>query len=600
MLIAVADAALVLVYEPHHVLFPSGARVLFVALLVYPVLAAAAGFVTVWAVTAATRRRSPAEFPIGRIRGASSGAAALFAGVSWVGHYGARVASPNLPLAAALVLAATVLAVALGTRFAGRRHRGRRAIQGRALAWLALTTICGGVSLLPPGPQTRARTGGGVVILITADTLRADALGCYGNSGASTPNIDLLAADGTRFANAVAQSSWTLAGHASIMTGLTVGQHGADAATMHLESDRTTIATILAHRGYRTAAIVSSFFTGWRFGLGQGFELFDDEMSPRWLGLRVCTLARRLGIAPRAWLPAEERRAASVDNVAVRLLRRYGDGPLFMWLHYFDPHTDYDPPAPFAAAARRSYQGAFDGTVGPIHDVNRGLRRIAPEDVRHLRDLYDGEVAYLDSEIGRLRSAIDRLGLADRTAIVLTADHGEAFLEHGTLSHVSLYQEILHVPLLIWSRGVVPAGAVVTSTVRQMDVAPTLAELAGVPWDVSASRAASLVPVARGVGETDRAARADREVGGLVEPIKGEQHALVEWPWKLITSTNAPPELYNLAADPSERVNLASTIQDRARAMATVLDAEPSPTHTAPRRPNEWLLRTLRSLGYAQ
>ncbi len=595
--VALADAALAVATAPRHVLVASGARVFFWALLAYPPVAALAGMIMTRVAARALSRRLDAARIRAVVLGVVAGASLLSIGASAARRWAAEAPAPLELAATSAGLATAGLVIVLLARRARRRDLTWRGAGSAVGAWLGLVTVAGAASVLPPARAASPRAPGPTIILITVDTLRADALGCYGNPNARTPAIDRLAAEGTRFANAQAQSSWTLTAHASIMTGLTVGQHGADAASLHLSGSRDTIAAMLERRGYRTAAIVSSVYTGSRFGFAHGFEVFNEEMSPPWTGLAACGLARRLGVAPSTWVPSDERRAGSVTAAALSILAHDRGAPSFLWLHYFDPHSDYDPPAPFDAA-RAGYAGPFDGATIPLLDVNRHRRAIRPEDVRHLRALYDGEVAYLDSELAALVDGLGRLGLAGRTAIVLTADHGESFHEHGTMLHESLYQEVLHVPLLIRLPGRVPAARVVETTVRQMDIAPTVAELAGVPWRVAGSRAASLVPLALGVPEAPRPAPAERQVGGLGAPVTGEQVALVEWPWKLIASTGAGPQLFNLPEDPGERTNLAASEPARVELMTAALANEHAAVGRAIARPDAWLLHALRSLGY--
>lgn len=595
--VALADAALTIATSPRLVLPPSGARVFFWALVAYPPVAALAG-ITLARVTilALARRLEPPRVRT-VVLGAMTGASLLALGISAARRWAAGAPTPTELAASAAGLAVAGTAIVLLARRASRANPARGSAGGTIIAWLGLVASTGAAALLPPIRAASSRTPGLSIILITVDTLRADALGCYGDAGARTPAIDRLAAEGTRFADAQAQSSWTLTAHASIMTGLTVGQHGADAVSLHLSEKKDTIAAMLARRGYRTAAVVSSVYTGSRFGFAHGFESFNEEMTPPWTGLAACGLARRLGIAPRSWVPSDERRAGRVTAAALAILERERDGPSFLWLHYFDPHSDYDPPPPFDGA-RSGYTGPFDGTTIPLLEVNRGLRSIRPQDVRHLRAMYDGEVAYLDSELAVLFAGLERLGLAGRTAIVLTADHGESFYEHGTLLHDSLYQEVLHVPLLLWRPGLVPGGRVVEATVRQMDIAPTVAELAGVPWRVAGSRAESLLPLVLGAAEAPRTAPAERQVGGLGSPVTGEQVALVEWPWKLIAGTGARPQLFNLTDDPGERTNLAAGEPARVEAMSAALATEHATSGRPVARPEAWLVHALRSLGY--
>lgn len=396
---------------------------------------------------------------------------------------------------------------------------------------------------------------GKLVILITADTLRADALGAYGNPSARTPHLDALAASGALFLRAQAASSWTLPSHASMMTGLDFPQHGAGWRTLALRKGSSLIAETFHAQGFRTEAIASSTFTGSVF-FGRGFDVFRDYIgSPaKWLAPpHFVTMLSRQDAGGE---PSKPQRAPVVVDYALSCLDR--PGSQFLWLHFFDPHTDYDPPSPFRPMPRASTPPPFDGRGEALLKVNDG--RLPPptlSETTRLRALYDGEVAFLDDQIGRLLGEIERRGLAPRTSLVFVADHGEAFGEHGKFLHTTLFQEVLHVPFIVWAPGRIPPGVKTDAVVRGIDVAPTLADLAGISWNASGD-ASSALPLLRDPGARPRPARSDRDEFVVPGRPRVRESSLLSWPWKLIVrADDEPVHLFNLDRDPEEKTDVS-------------------------------------------
>jgi arylsulfatase A-like enzyme/tetratricopeptide (TPR) repeat protein len=265
------------------------------------------------------------------------------------------------------------------------------------------------------------------LVLLTLDTTRADHLGAWGWPYAHTPNLDALAARGTRFARCDTAAPITLVSHSTLMTGLFPPRHGVrDNGTFVLPAKIETVAERLAAGGYDTAAVVSAVVLARRQGLDQGFRIYDDD----------------LGAGYAAGTLVSERQAERTTAAAVAALGNLKP-PFFLWVHYFDPHEEYRPPTKFADAAK-----------GP----NR---------------LYDGEIAYMDEQIGELLKK-----LPTGAEVVVVGDHGEMLGEHGELTHgLLLYQAVRRVPLLLAGPGI-PAGQVENCLVRTADVTPTLLTLA--------------------------------------------------------------------------------------------------------------------------
>ena len=270
------------------------------------------------------------------------------------------------------------------------------------------------------------------VVLVTIDTLRADRVGAYGYDAGRTPALDALARQGTRFDRAYAAAPITLVSHASLLTGRYPPGHGARDNGLRIDLKAPTLAEAFQKAGAATGAFVGAFPLDRRFGLIKGFQTYGDSM-PRGPDGHV----------------ANERPGRAVVDEALGWLDQHRHERFFLWVHLFDPHAPYGNPADPAQARR-------------------------PASVR-----YDEDVTEADAQAGRL---IDALGAdRSRTLIVVAADHGEAFGEHGEVSHsLFVYDTTLRVPL-IFAGGPIPAGRAVADPVSLVDVAPTIAALAGLP-----------------------------------------------------------------------------------------------------------------------
>ena len=385
---------------------------------------------------------------------------------------------------------------------------------------------CGGGA----GPAGSAAGGIDSLLLITLDTLRADHVSSYGPSPVATPHLDALAAKGARIARAWTAVPLTTPAHASILTGLYPPSHGVrNNARFRLPEDVATLAELLGGRGRATAAFVSSFTTSRLFGLGQGFELFDDDMGNEDTGSR------------RSQRPGPETAAH-----AAAWLAEHGRKPFFAWVHLFDPHTPYAPPSPFRE--------------------------------RHPGDPYSGEVALTDHLVGELVAALEKSGAAGRTAIVVLADHGEGLGTHGEDEHgLLLYEESLAIPFFVVAPGRVAPGMVVEELASVVDVVPTALALLGEPPPRETDGRDLLAGTARpgtASSPSARAAAAPRTLyAETLYPFEefgwSALYALREGDGKYIESTR--PELYDLAADPKEGKNLAPGEPPRAAAMQRAL-----------------------------
>lgn len=400
--------------------------------------------------------------------------------------------------------------------------------------------------------STTSAPAGPNFLLITMDTTRADRLGAYGYAKAETPNLDRLAAGGARFDRAYTAVPYTLPSHTSLFTGVYPPEHGIRInATTGLPPDLPTLTDAFASHGYRTGAFVSAAVLDSSFGLSRAFDVYDDDLGPS-ANPSVITQSRigeRVVESALAWLESEP------------------DKPFFCWTHFFDPHASYEPPSPYR-------------------------ERLALP--------YDGEIAYMDAQIGRLLSWLDARDLLAHTLVIAAADHGEGLGEHGERTHgVLLYDSTVRVPLILSRPGVIAAGRVVTDPVSLIDVFPTVCELLGFesPGGVQGR---SLARALRGEPLEARPIYAESEYCKLNFGWSG-LYSVSTGPWKYIDSPR--PELYDRGQDPREERDLASSTPDRARELSAELTklrqslSTHAPAQTAV---DPDVVAALAGLGYAQ
>ncbi|PIE53233.1 hypothetical protein CSA37_02505 [Candidatus Fermentibacteria bacterium] len=312
------------------------------------------------------------------------------------------------------------------------------------------------------------------VVLIIVDTLRSDHLGCYGYHRNTTPAMDSLAAEGTRYACVTAGEPWTLPSMATIFTGFYPLEHNARRrgdSYFGIASEAFTLTELMHSEGYATAAFFNVIFMNQDFGFHQGFDHFDCYSS---LGSSSDRNAEQTVDAALEWLDGE-----------------YGGEPLFLAVHFYDPHLTYTPPDSFADLWRdTSYAGEFDSSWGvreAVVNVNKGVIGLNDDDLYNLEALYDGEIAYTDNEIGRLLAGLRERGITDNAIVVLVADHGEEFKDHQKMGHAhSLYQELLNVPMIICGEGFEPSS-VCSLNVTQADIFPTVCAWAGIDYEGATS-----------------------------------------------------------------------------------------------------------------
>ncbi|MCI0480331.1 MAG: sulfatase [Candidatus Dadabacteria bacterium] len=329
------------------------------------------------------------------------------------------------------------------------------------------------------------------VILITIDTLRSDALSSYGGTATSTPNIDSLAKDGTVFKNAYSAAPWTLPSFSSMMTGVSPTVHKTIAADSMLPEKFKTIAEYLRDSGYYTAAIGDNFYLHPEFNMDQGFLEYNfyprRQMIVDSFG---ATLIKKS--FPRALNPYAS--TGELTDLAIDWIGKNRDSDFFLWVHYYDPHLPYTPPAEYI-----SKDAVPDDSIGFKLESASAIRdgHFAPNASQRkwIKELYDAEVRYVDANLGRLLDAFKDNSLYKSSLIILTSDHGEEFWEHDGFEHGhTLYNELIHVPLIVKLPGK-HSGQVVEEEVTTQSLMPTVLQLMRIPNESEAATAESLAPL---------------------------------------------------------------------------------------------------------
>jgi choline-sulfatase len=393
------------------------------------------------------------------------------------------------------------------------------------------------------------------VVVITLDTVRADRLGCYGHRGGLTPALDRLASRGVLFEDASCPVPLTLPSHASLFTGRYPTATGVrNNGTFLLPDAETTLAERLEASGFATGAVIAAHPLESRYGLAQGFAIYDESL-PR----------RRVAEAGSFAVHIDERGAREVTDRALDVWTRLSGRPRFLWVHYFDAHAPYAAPDPWGSA--------------------------------HIDHPYDGEIAYVDSELARLLARIERD--SPDAVVVVAADHGEGLGEHGEQTHgVFLYQSTVHVPLLVRAPGRWPEGKRVTVGVTLADVVPTILALVGAPVPSGLS-GSDLAPAVFGSALGSREVYAESYLP-LLQFRFSPLTMLRDGSLKYIDAPTV--ELYDLSRDPAELSNLAGEAREatgmRSRLAVVTAGADPDAAGRAAGALDAESEARLRSLGY--
>ncbi len=420
-----------------------------------------------------------------------------------------------------------VLLLAGGVLLAGCEKQPDKGAQSAALE-----------NVKPTGPRPN-------IIVFSIDTLRPDHLGCYGYARATSPNIDAFAGEGALFENAISASSWTLPAHASLFTGVACSVHGCTNTDRRLHDKYYTLAERLRDAGYATVGFFSGPYLHPVFGLDQGFDQYIDctsyaglmkaaaektgtvEGSKIWEAMDRDITNPRVLEAVQKWLAGNERK------------------PFFMFIHMWDVHFDFIPPPPFDKKFDPDYTGPVTGERFFFDPkINKDMPR---RDLEHLIALYDGEIAWTDMHFGKIIDDLRSRGLLDSSVVIVTADHGTAFFEHGLKGHRNtLFDELIRVPLIVRFPRRVPAGLRIAQQARMVDILPTVLDLA----DFMPPRlmGQSLAPLFAG-GKTDRDDPAISELdtwGHHFESFRRLERKIV---WDLSSDRGA---VFDLEQDPTE------------------------------------------------
>lgn len=471
--------------------------------------------------------------------------------------------------------AAVILAVGIGTlvtrivmAWPGRIASGARKALPVFVAALALWAI-----VLPqlrrrdeqkalaqlPAPPAAAPN----VLIIIWDTVRAIQTSLHGYARSTTPELVQLAARGAVFERAFSTSPWSLPSHGSLFTGrypheMTVGFRAP------LDDTHPTLGEVLSARGYTTAGFTANLFYGSRdYGIARGFSWYDERPAMTWRVILHTSWLTRWAFRSVREMRGDysqilRRHAEDVNASLLAWIARRGERPFFAVVNHFDAHEPYYPPTPFHTSFT---------VPGSRYWGSDNKEDLTPAVLKELQDAYDGSISYLDHELGRLQLALDSLGVLENTVIVLTADHGEEFGEHGQYQgHAkSLYSTNLHVPLVLAYGKGVPAGVRVQETVSIRDVPATIMDLAG--GAAHPFPGVSLARLARRqlepgdetaprlqIGEKHRWASSNPEwpasAGDMFSVVRGDLHYIV--------NADGREELYDFAADAREQENLAA------------------------------------------
>ncbi len=391
------------------------------------------------------------------------------------------------------------------------------------------------------------------VIVIAIDTLRADHVSEYGYKRPTTPVLDRFAREeASIFLNAYSSSSWTLPSTVSLMTGLHPHQHGVEDRGKKLHPGLPTLAKAYSNAGFMTAAFVTHIYVSSLFGIESGFDSFF-ELSIDW-----------------NFKEGKQLRAAELNQAVFPWLAKHKNKTFFLYLHYFDPHWDYDAPGKFKNRfTRKDYKGPANGTWWFIKKYIPQSKRLQQEDLNHIKGLYDGEIAYTDHHIGQLFDEIKRLGMWTSSTIVILSDHGEEFQDHGSMHHIrTLYEEVLKVPMMIKLQGGRKPGQrpIISERVQTFDIGPTLLELSGVKIPKT-FEASSLVPLLRRSGK-------DRPIFARTRRHESDQVTLIYQDHKMIvpfSKQSRKIELYDINLDPEEKNSVAEQNKGRVQKLGKMI-----------------------------
>ena len=412
------------------------------------------------------------------------------------------------------------------------------------------------------------------VLLVTIDTLRADRIGSYGFTQAHTPVLDQLAREGVRFDHAICQLPQTDPSHATLMTGLYASTNGLKVHMVdRLRSGAQTAASIFQAAGYQTAGFYSWVSLDARFcGLDQGFQTYegyvinrgampaksaDEQLAATYRELKaevpiVATADLAIGASSDYNQTLDGRADVTNQAVFAWLDAHASQGPFFLWVHYFDPHVPYSPPVGYDHILGLDYQGSISGSFTTVGQIYWGKLKPTAADTARLEELYQGEIAFTDVQLGQLLDHLATLGIKDNTIITVTGDHGESFGEHGDWIHgLKVFESEIRVPLLMRYPARLPAGIKVTAPAQLIDVLPTFLDLTALTAKQPIQGTSLLPVINQNANGTSRVAFTELANEAFV--------SVLTWgDWKMIRNdANDELQLYHLDGDEAEQRNLA-------------------------------------------
>ncbi len=523
----------------------------------------------------------------------------------WQQTYRPLTGAGNVMLLAGFVLAA-LLVVWVVMRVGHRVH------PGGFLGLLVVLVVLGPlVWWVPPNKAkaslekpSQASRSVKHVILLTVDTLRADALSCYNKNSAPTPSFDRIARDSVIFTQAISPAPWTLPSFASMMTGLNQSIHRASKFAPQVPEVLPTLAEHLRDRGYLTGGIGLNRWLTSPTNMGKGFDdyrFYPPPSQGSTLGGKILQVAS----------PSTFKRSPSsleLTGKFCRWLEENAETDFFFWMHYLDPHSPYTPPEEYLPETEPA--PGIGKEYRDTNDARGGFLVSSADERKWIKELYLAEVRYVDDCVGTVLGTLDRLGIYDDAILVLAADHGEEFWEHDGVDHGStLYDESIHVPLMIK----LPRG---NSTVRRVtervsttSLMPTILDLCGIDYQAEYLSVGSLAPL---LGPNPQAFEAAPIVSGATLFFDDRQAVSTDGMKYIRSSITDREELYDLQRDPEEQNSIAASSPDRLekmRALAQKLDKaddelrshfETLGMDTSETEPSAEMLRDLRSLGYVR
>ena len=448
------------------------------------------------------------------------------------------------------------------------------------LASILLIVICNGFIY---SYRLTNRVKGPNIILISIDALRADHLSCYGYHRNTSPNIDQLARQGALFKNCFSQATWTLPSHASIFLSQYVWRHRVDEIRRKkLSESCTTLAEILKNENYATTAFTGGAAVSSWYGFNQGFGIYEDRIPGSWGRHEISFYIDKL----LGWLESVRKRK------------------FFLFIHTYDAHSAYNPPSPYFDLYTNGYSEgkSLKTSKGVIAGWKMDVSKLTPEEIDYIMAVYDGAINYVDNQLGKIFEKLDQLGIDDNTIVLITADHGEAFGEHGRLGHeLEPYIELVHVPLIIKGPGI-PGNRTYENFVQDIDIVPTILDTLNISQRKE-MQGRSLLALMKNceIEENCRTFSLGQEID---KPGRSFCISLRTKKWTYIMNQIGPDELYDRINDPREQKSIIEKRPIIAQELKKELEgfialtSEGKPQATEKVPIDEELKERLKSLGY--